>query len=1327
MSRHRVLKITLVALPVLVVVLAGAAFLVLRSAAFHRYILNTVIEEAGKSTGARVELGDFSFRLAALRVDLYRIALHGTESGLQQPLFQADHIGVGLKLISVWRHKVNLQEIVVDRPVVHLLVDPQGQSNLPQTPSPQTGSKPTNVFEMAIGHVQLNHGAIYYNDRQTALDAEVYDLEAHAAFDPVKTEYDGRLGYRQGRVRFGDYNPVTHDLDAQFGANPSGLTLNSLRLSSGDSRLTAQAHLQDYANPVVDGSYDAVISTTQLREILKNESLPAGEISTKGTIRYQNAAGSPLLRTLSAQGKISSPRLGVDTPQARASVRAIRGDYRLENGTLEVRNLLVDLLGGRLGAEATMAHLDTTPEAQVRATLQGVSLDDATAALRSKSPIRISGRLDAQIDATWRGSVQDIQVKSDARIAAATAVPPTTSAAATAIPLNAALHLAYNGRAGVLTLRQSYLRTPHTTINLDGTVSNRSVLEIHAQANDLHEIDGLVLALRSAPSSRTSSRSNPPELLGLGGSAAFDGQMQGTMKDFRVNGHLTATNFRYQRTILPQLQANVTLGPSGVELHQGSLETNTRGARGTRGYVQFDVAVAMRNWSFTPRSPINARVVANSIPFSDVQHLAGIDYPVKGLLSVNVAVHGSQDNPAGQGSARLAQASAWNQPIQDFSMQFEGDGNAIHSTVSVRTPAGSGTANLTYSPKVEAYDVKVDVPGVRIEQLEPVQSRAPGVTGVLTVSAQGRGTFKTPEFEATVAAPRLELRGQKLDGLRLQASVARQQAHFTLASNVVGANIQARGTVNLDSGYNATVNLDTQKIDLRPLFATYLSSIPGGDLHGETEVHAWLKGPLKNPKEIEAHVEVPALLLNYQSFQIAALSPIRGEFRAGILTLEHSELKGTNTDLKLQAVIPLGSDGEMQAAATGEVNLNLIQLFDPQYDSSGQLTLNVNARGTRAHPQLSGVVRISNGAFQAPGAPLGAENVNAEFDVSSERVDIKSFTAVSGGGDVTAQGSATYRPAVEFNVVLGAKHVRLRYPEGLRTVFDSTLTLNGTPAAATLNGEVLVNTVSPTQQFDLSTFADQFSGPSTPSDSGFTDNLKLNIAVRSTGQMALSSTELSVRGSADLRISGTAASPIVMGRTVITGGEIFFNGRRFQVQNGAISFVNPVRTEPVVNLQVTTTVQQFNISLNFVGPIDRLRTTYSSDPPLPPVDIINLIATGHTIQGHTNEAAASSPTTPQSLLAGQLAGQVSSRIGKLAGISSLTIDPQIGGNQSSPARLALQQRVTKNLFFTFATDVTTAQGEVVQVEYQISRRYSLSTTYNQDGQYSLQVKMHKRF
>jgi translocation and assembly module TamB len=235
--------------------------------------------------------------------------------------------------------------------------------------------------------------------------------------------------------------------------------------------------------------------------------------------------------------------------------------------------------------------------------------------------------------------------------------------------------------------------------------------------------------------------------------------------------------------------------------------------------------------------------------------------------------------------------------------------------------------------------------------------------------------------------------------------------------------------------------------------------------------------------------------------------------------------------------------------------------------------------------------------------------------------------------------------------------------------------------------------------------------------------VRLNIALNSRQELELASSQLSIQGSVNLQVRGTLAEPVLIGRTNLTGGEFFFNGRRFTVENASLNFANPVRTAPVINLTATTVVNQFNLTINLVGPFDRLRTTYTSDPPLAPVDVINLL-----IAGQTTEAAQSNTTTPQSVIAGQLAGQVSDRLQKLTGISSLTIDPQIGGNQGNGgSQLAIQERVTKNLFFTFATDVTTTQGQVVQVEYQITKKYSMSAIRDQTGGYEVEIKSHKSF
>jgi translocation and assembly module TamB len=100
----------------------------------------------------------------------------------------------------------------------------------------------------------------------------------------------------------------------------------------------------------------------------------------------------------------------------------------------------------------------------------------------------------------------------------------------------------------------------------------------------------------------------------------------------------------------------------------------------------------------------------------------------------------------------------------------------------------------------------------------------------------------------------------------------------------------------------------------------------------------------------------------------------------------------------------------------------------------------------------------------------------------------------------------------------------------------------------------------------------------------------------------------------------------------------------------------------------------------------------------------------------------------ESFVAGQITSQVSSKIQKFAGISNLSIDPTLGGDQTNPgARIAIQQRVTGNLFVTFATDVTSTQNEEIQLEYKFNPRWSVSAVRDQNGGFAFDGKYHKTF
>jgi translocation and assembly module TamB len=234
------------------------------------------------------------------------------------------------------------------------------------------------------------------------------------------------------------------------------------------------------------------------------------------------------------------------------------------------------------------------------------------------------------------------------------------------------------------------------------------------------------------------------------------------------------------------------------------------------------------------------------------------------------------------------------------------------------------------------------------------------------------------------------------------------------------------------------------------------------------------------------------------------------------------------------------------------------------------------------------------------------------------------------------------------------------------------------------------------------------------------------VALKSTNNVNLTSRTLSINGQANLQVRGTAADPVILGRVNLNSGDIILNGNRYVLSGGTIQFVNPSETQAVVNLALTTSIQQYNINLKFNGPVAQLHTQYSSDPSLPQAEIIHLLALGTTTQASAQQATPAMQSA-ENLVASQVTSQVTSRISKIAGISQLSISPVLASStQSSPgANITIQQRVTGNLFVTFSTNLASTQSQTIQGQYQLSPRVALSATRDPNGGFAVDTLIKK--
>ncbi len=169
--------------------------------------------------------------------------------------------------------------------------------------------------------------------------------------------------------------------------------------------------------------------------------------------------------------------------------------------------------------------------------------------------------------------------------------------------------------------------------------------------------------------------------------------------------------------------------------------------------------------------------------------------------------------------------------------------------------------------------------------------------------------------------------------------------------------------------------------------------------------------------------------------------------------------------------------------------------------------------------------------------------------------------------------------------------------------------------------------------------------PDTPSN-----HVRLDVRIVSSPQLNFQNAYAKLAGNVDLRLRGTLASPSLLGRISITEGSALIAGTRYELQRGDITFTNPIRIQPNIDLIATAHVEDYDITLSLHGAPENMVVSYRSDPPLPEADVVALLALGRTesqqrLYTQQQEQYGANPTT-EALLGGALNATVSSRVQK---------------------------------------------------------------------------------
>jgi translocation and assembly module TamB len=1331
---------------------------------FQAYVRHRLVAEVERLTGGKAAVGSFHVVPFHMQIEVRDITVRGTEAPNEPPLAHADHLIAQVKVISLLRTEFGFHSLVLEHPVIRVAIGPDGTSNVPAlSASHLQKSEQTAVdklFALSIDRLSLENGELIWADKKIPLDFTVDGAALQLEYSFLRGRYEGHLAAENVETVFQDFRPFSWTTSANFSLGPTFVDIKSSRWNSGRSQLEASGRVSDFRNPYLDGIYTGHVDLAEAAAISHRPDLRGGIAEFKG-------AGHWSLNEFSSDGSLTLRDLSWRGEQVAMKKASATADYSLTDRQLKLSNLQGKLFGGSFSGDAQVENwLHSIPPpppikpakgkngreevavigvprpplrksekakqpgvqmGAVHLRLRDVSAAEVAAALSVPAhPLgrfRPVGLTSGTVDAAWTGSPKDADVRF------AFDVTPPAHSATGELPLTAHTQGRYSGAGDVLDLNQFNLTTPASRIQANGTLSTVATLRFSVSTSNLEEWRPLVAALGGP--------TNVP--FRVDGNAAFTGLAEGTVSAPTLTGTLLAQDFEFTLPATTRTPEQAVHWDSlAASIHFSSQELDLRGGSLRRGETSadFNVRALLHKGQFTEYSPYTAHVNLHHVDVASTAVLAGFDYPVSGTADIALQVSGTRANPRVEGHIRATGASAYNEPIENFDAELHiADGQTTLNNIQLTHEGAIVSGIAAYTPSSRAF--RLDLAGANFDlaRVPQIHTDRLAVEGRGDFTLKGSGTIDAPVIQAAVHVRDLSLDREAAGGFYLEGTTRQGDLRLTGRSELLHGTMTIDGHVQMHGDYPAQITARLDHVDADSLWRSYI----GQQLTGHSAVggQVTMQGPLRYPQQWTVSGDLNDLFVELEHAKLHNEGPVQFAYAGQVLTIAPLHLVGEGTDVTGHGTTSFKGKEELDLAADGQMDLKLLESLNSDITSTGLMTVHMRVGGTLHQPLPQGTIVVKEGNVVYAGLPSGLSGINGSLTFTQHQIHINTLTARTGGGMLDFKGDANaYDQQISFNLTAVGKEVRLRYPPGVSSTANAELHWVGNLSSSTISGNILVTKLAVTPGFDFGSYLQQSrQSVGIVRATSPLYSVKLDIAARTAPELQMKTAVARLSGDANLRLRGSLASPSVLGRADILEGEATFNGIKFRLERGDITFANPVAIEPQVNLQATTHVRNYDLDVTVTGTPDRLNVNYRSEPPLPKSDIIALLALGRTNEEseQLQEQSGQVPFTDvaSAMIINQaISSTVSSRLQKLFGVSRIKIDPQGLTTETNPTargpQVTIEQQFANNVSLTYSTNVSQSSQQIIQGEYYFTRNISTVGTRDQNGVVSFDVRIRRR-
>ncbi len=1308
-------------LVVLLAFLAGLAVAyVIVSGLADRWARQTIVQQLERTTGARVELGNFHFGWRLLTARFDGLTLHGREPSGSPPLFHADTLQFGIRIESFWGRKFSLSNVEMSHFSAHIQVEKNGLTNIPGPKIKVSTGTPDvhTLFELKVAQLRLEDGEILWNDTRIPLQAKGgnFSFVTNYTSEEGRPIYLGQMSWQNFEVAALRNMPFVSNFSARFTLRPDSFSVTQLQWKTAGSELDAQANLASFAQPDAwTFRYRGQVRLEDMWTILRQRDMPGAHIEFAGDGAY-----SPEQYNLT--GRYTVDRATIKYQWFHPGNISLHGSYQADNRSIDLPDLEALVLGGTVSSHVrvNLTKMDFRADTKIR----GMNLQQAMNAENNPSlpinPLHWGSQMDVDAVTTWVAGFQHVDSRGNS------VWTPPTGPMPGLIPTSAQFEFHYDMDHKQFELSPGEISTPTSRIQFHGSLSTvETSLDLSVDTDDLTPWDDFINRLRGLDAE--------PQV--IGGQFHWDGRLTGPLGGPTFAGRFKGTNAQYSSLYWDDLEGELTYSPDELQIARGR-------ARRGKSSAELELALDLDDWSFDPDSQWSFDINLVGADTDDLQKMMGKSYPAHGIVTGRFHGQGTRAEPVFAGLFDVSNASSGTWRFDRARGQLSihpGEVRIANAELRLAArapgaPAGVVTGNFDYHTDTDTVTFDFTGAAIPLESIAKIQMARLSVGGRLNLQAHGQGPLRAPELHATLRLIDLKLGSDVVGSFDGKVDSDGRNLSATIDSAMASGRLAGKLDIGLGGDYPVTAQVTAERIDFNPFLVTalHLSRMNG---HSLVDGHFDVAGFGARPETLAVEVNLSRLTLDFQNVKLENVGAVRLTYRRDEVRVEQASLRGTDTDFRVSGSARFAGDQALNLRVDGAVSLELLAGFFPQMESTGRAQINAQVAGTLATPRLNGKVHVEGASLRYGDFPAGLSNVGGDFNFDANRMVFDNVMAETGGGHLTLGGTVAYGQG-PLTYVLNARsdQVRIRYPIGMSWLVGGNLRLSGNADAATLSGRIVIDRLLMAEGFDLGSFMvsakEPASGPSTTSP--FLQNLQFDIQAESSPDSRMEWTGARLLTDANLRLRGTWEHPILLGHIHLLSGEMSFRGNQYTIARGDINFANPFRLDPVLNVEATTTIRQYEVTLDFTGPASRLTLAYRSDPPLPSSDIIELLALGQTGEESAARTATGQNTSlgASALLSEAISSQLGGRIQRLFGISHFSVGPSVATlntQQNSIASVTIEQQVSRGLVITYITDVTTTQYQVVQIEYTINREFSVVALRDENGTFGLDVVRKTRF